>query len=55
MLLRVSMGLAIAAALIPVSLLIGLSAGKSIAISAATGLLFFVLSSVMGKAFPKRK
>jgi hypothetical protein len=53
MMLRISMGLAIAAALIPVSLFVGLPAGKSILISALTGLLFIVLSSIMAKAFPK--
>jgi|GEM_PF-3265338 len=55
MMLRVAMGLGIAAALIPVSLLVGLSAAKSILISAMTGLLFVSLSTVMGKLFDKPK
>ena len=47
--IRIAIGLGIAAALIPVSLLMGLSAAKSIFVSAVVGLLFIVLALTMSK------
>ena len=53
MILRFAIALGIAAALIPVSLLLGLSAGKSILVSAATGGLFLVLANAMTRIMKK--
>jgi hypothetical protein len=47
--LRYAMAFGIAALLIPVSLLLGLSAAKSIIVSVVTGLLFVGLAVAMGK------
>jgi hypothetical protein len=49
MITRIAIGLGVAAALIPVSLLLGLPAGKSILVSAVVGLLFIGLASGMSK------
>jgi hypothetical protein len=53
MILRLAFAFGIAAALIPVSLLLGLSAGKSILISAFTGALFLVMAKVMNRLMKK--
>jgi hypothetical protein len=53
MIVRIAIALGIAAALIPVSLLLGLSGGKSILVSAVTGLLFLVMANVMNRALKK--
>jgi hypothetical protein len=49
MVTRIAIGLGIAAALIPVSLLLGLPAAKSIFVSVVVGLLFIGLASAMSK------
>ena len=53
MILRFAIAFGIAAALIPVSLLLGLSAGKSILISAVIGGLFLVMANVMNRMMKK--
>jgi hypothetical protein len=49
MILRLAFAFGIAAALIPVSLLLGLNAGKSILISMIIGGLFLVMASLMNR------
>ena len=49
MMTRIAVGLGIAALLIPVSMLIGLSAGKSILVSAIVGFVFIAMAIAMSK------
>lgn len=53
MITRIAVGLAIAAALIPVSVLIGLSVTKSILVSAIVGILFIGLAAGMSRLLNK--
>jgi len=52
---RIAIGLGIAAALIPVSMLIGLSAGKSILVSVVVGIVFIGLTEAMSRFLKKSR
>jgi hypothetical protein len=54
MMTRIAIGLGIAALLIPVSMLIGLPAGKSILVSAIVAFVFIGLSDAMSRLLKKK-